>query len=242
MRRNALYALAVAALLVTAGCTGLSTNDATDAEELQADAADAMADAETYQMELRMNVSASGQTVRLTQHAVFDHAAERARVNASMAGRETTTYIDGDTAYVNVGGVWRTRDLSASEPWNRSAGLRQQRAVLESGNVSVTGSARVLGVETTVLTVDADAAELQSVVSQQSGTLDGTSIEDATYRMYVANDTHRLRKVEMDMEMTVGDQSAVANATITFSEYGDPVNVSIPEEAVAQSARDPVAG
>lgn len=244
----------MAALLVTAGCTGLSTDDGTaDAAQLQDDAADAMADADTYRMEMRMNVSAGGQSMTMTQNAVFDHEAERARVNATSAGRSTTTYIDGTTAYVNVGGVWRTQDLSSAEPWNDSSGIRQQQSVLESANVSVNGSATVDGrrtdgspstsetqsvsedgVETTVLAVEPDTEELQSVVARQTGSLDGVEIEDATYRMYVANDTNRLRQVEMDLRMTVGGQSAVANATTTFSEYGEPVNISVPEEATEQ--------
>lgn len=242
MRGNSLHAVAVAVLLVTAGCTGLSADDGTpDAAELQDDAAAAMADADTYRMEMRMNVSASGQTMTMAQHAVFDHETERARVNSTAAGRETTTYIDGTTAYVNVGGVWRTQDLSETEPWNESSGIRQQQSVLESANVTVNGSATVDGVETTVLAVEPDTEELQSVVVQQTGSLDGVEIEDATYRMYVANDTHRLRQVEMNLEMSVGEQSAVANATTTFSEYGEPVNVSVPEEATEQTALAPVA-
>ncbi|NIC00455.1 DUF6612 family protein [Halobacterium sp. R2-5] len=245
MRRNVLHAVAVTALLVTAGCTGLSTGgDGTpDAAQLQDDAAAAMADAETYRMEMRMNVSAGGQSMTMTQDAVFDHDTERARVDATSAGRSTTTYIDGTTAYVNAGGVWRTQDLSEVEPWNDSSGIRQQRSVLQSANVTVNGSATVDGVETTVLSVEPETEELQSLVTQRTGSLDAVEVEDATYRMYVANDTHRLRQVEMNLEMTVGGQSAVADATTTVSEYGEPVNVSVPEAATEreQAALAPVA-
>mgnify|MGYP000191628523 CR=1 FL=1 len=263
MRRNALHAMAVAVLLVTAGCAGLSGGDgATDANQLRDDAASEMASADTYRMEMRMQVSAGGRGTTVTQHAVFDHGAERARVNATSAGRSTTTYIDGTTAYVHVGGVWRTQDISATEPWNNNSGLRQQRAVLESATVSVNGSATVDvrrtdgspstsetqsvsedGVETTVLAVDPETEELRSVVTQRAGNLDAVEIEDATYRMYVADDTHRLRKVEMNLSMTVAGQPATANATTTFSAYGEPVNVTVPEEATdgEQAALAPVA-
>ncbi|MCD2199694.1 hypothetical protein LPA44_07265 [Halobacterium sp. KA-4] len=239
MRWNARLSVCVAALLVTAGCTGLSDGEnAADAAQLQSNVVDAMADVDTYRMEMRMNVSASGQSLSMTQRGVFDHEAERARVNATVLGQETTTSIDGTTAYVNVGGVWQTRDLSDREPWNESTGIDQQRALLESGNVTVAGSATVDGVATTVLRVDPDPSDVKSVVAQQQGqALDGVGVESATYRVYAANDTHRLRQVEMNLTMSISGQTTDANATITFSEYGEPVNISVPDAATDQAAR-----
>lgn len=243
MRRNALLSVCVAALLVTAGCTGLSDGSGeTDASQLQNDVVDAMADVDTYHMEMRMNVSAGGQSLTMIQRGVFDHEAQQARVNATVLGQETTTYIDGTTAYVNVGGVWRTQDLSDREPWNESTGIDQQRALLESSNVTVTGSATVDGVATTVLRVDPKPSDVKSIVAQRQGqALEGVDIESATYRMYVANDTDRLRQVEMNLTMSISGQTTDANATITFSEYGEPVNVSVPDAATRQAARGAVA-
>lgn len=243
MRRNALLSVCVAALLVTAGCTGLSGDDGgTDTSQLQSDVVDAMADVDTYRMEMRMNVSTSGRSLSLTQRGAFDHEAERARVNATVMGRQTTTYIDGATAYVNAAGIWQSRNLSDRDPWNESTGIEQQRALLQSGDVTVVGSATVEGVATTVLRVDPEPSDVKSVVAQQQGGgLDGVGIESATYRMYVANDTHRLRQVEMDLSMSISGQTAEANATITFSEYGEPVNVSVPDAATGQAARGAVA-
>ncbi|MCG1003458.1 MULTISPECIES: DUF6612 family protein [Halobacterium] len=241
MRRRVLLSVCVAALLVTAGCTGLSSDDTADTPQIQSDVVDAMADVDTYRMEMRMNISANGQTLSMTQRGVFDHEAEQARVNASALGRQTTTYIDGTTAYVNVGGVWQTRDFSDREPWNESTGIDRQRALLESGSVTVAGSATVDGVATTVLRVDPKPSDVKSVIAQQGQGLDEVGIESATYRMYVANDTHRLRQVEMDLEMSINDQTTDANATMTFSAYGEPVNISVPDAATTQAARGSVA-
>lgn len=233
MRRRALHVVCVAVLLVTAGCTGLPGGDGgTDAAAVQSDAVDAMGDVETYRMTMVMNVSANGQTMTVRQRGVFDHATERARLNLSMLGRQSATYVDGSTMYAEVGGRWQARNLSGAGLWENGTSADRQREILESGDVSVEGSATVDGTETTVLGVDPDAEDLQALVQQRSGgSLHDVGVDNATYTVYVADETDRVRRVEFSLTMTAGDQAAQANATITFSDYGEPVNVSIPDAA-----------
>jgi len=48
--------------------------------------------------------------------------------------------------------------------------------------------------------------------------------------------------MEMAMEMSVDDQSTEVEMTTRFSDYGEPVNVTIPEEATAGSGDFAAAG
>lgn len=232
MQRRTLAALSLAALLVTAGCAGLTGNDggASDAEHVKEDATAAMADVDTYRMEMEMNITANGRTLAMHQRGVFDHEAEVARVNATAMGEQTTTYIDGRKLYVNVAGEWRTQDISGSNVWENGTSAARQRQILESGNVSLVGGATVDGTETTVLRVDPDTEDLKALIKQQRGgqPIDGIGIENATYTMYVANETDLVRKVELSMSMAIDGHSAESNATITFSAYDEPVSIELP--------------
>jgi len=245
MRVRALQAAVVAALVVTAGCAGLpgsdgETGDETpSADELEADVVDAMSDVETYRLTMQMNVSANGQTLSMTQRGAFDREAERARLNVSLFGQEATTYIDGTTMYLQSNGEWQTRDLSESGVWGDSESLTRQRQILDSGNVTIAGGGSVDSTATTVLRVDPDTEDMKALVQQQQGqqALDGVTIENATYRMHVANETNLVRQVEADLAMTVNGQTAETTVTMTFSDFGEPVDIIIPDAATGQTSK-----
>ena len=239
MQRRTLAVLSVAALLVTAGCAGLTGNGggASDAEQVKQDATSAMQDVDTYRMSMQMELSSNGQTISMSQDGVFDHEAKKARLNASVFGMQTVTYMDGSTMYVKSNGRWQTRNMSDQNPWESGNGITQQQNILESGDVSIAGTETVDGVETTVLSVDPDESKLKELIAQQqSQSFEGITIDNATYKLYVANDSDLPQKMEMTMEMSIDGQTAEANMTAHFSEYGEPVNITVPEEATAASA------
>jgi len=234
MQRRTLAVLSVAALLVTAGCAGLGGGGggAGDAEQVKEDATAAMQDVDTYRMSMEMNISANGRSITMTQGGVFDHEAERARLNVSAFGMQTVTYLDGTTMYMKSNGRWQTRDMSDQDPWESGNGITQQQNILESGEVTVEGTETVDDVETTVLSVDPDEEQLKELIAQQqSQSFEGITIENATYTLYVAKESDLPRKMEMTMEMSMEGQTAEANMTAYFSEYGEPVNITIPEKA-----------
>jgi len=238
MQRRTLAVLSVAALLVTAGCAGLGGGGggAGDAEQVKEDATAAMQDVDTYRMSMEMNISANGQSITMTQGGVFDHEAERARLNVSAFGMQTVTYLDGTTMYMKSNGRWQTRDMSDQDPWESGNGITQQQNILESGEVTVEGTETVDDVETTVLSVDPDEEQLKELIAQQqSQSFEGITIENATYTLYVAKESDLPQKMEMTMEMSMEGQTAEANMTAYFSEYGEPVNITIPEEATSAS-------
>lgn len=241
MRHRALLAVCVAALVVTAGCGAVgdggggqqaTTQSPDDTRPVSERVADATADVETYGVDFRMNLTANGETLQLTQVGVYDRANERARLNMSVYGTPATAYFDGETMYVEAGGQWQRQDLAGSGVWGENGTLARQRALLDVGEVSAAGTETVEGVETTVYEVDADPAAFESLLSQGAQTGQASlTIQNASYRLYVADDTDRPRKAELSTTVTTQGQTARANVTILFSDYGEPVSVTIPEAA-----------
>jgi len=242
MRRRALATVCVTLLVVTAGCGALggsgdggepASTQAADAERsVQERVADATGDVATYGVDFRLNLSTNGETLQLTQVGVYNRTSERARLNMSVYGTPATSYFDGETAYVNAGGQWQVQDLSGSGLWGENGTLARQQTLLEIGEVSEVGNETVSGVETTVYAVDADPQAYESLLGQQATA--GTSevaVQNASYRLYVADDTDRPRKAELSTTVTAQGQSSRANVTILFSDYGEPVHVTIPEAA-----------
>lgn len=247
MRHRALIAVCVVALVVTAGCGAVgdgggggqqaATDAPTDTRPVSERVADATADVDTYAVDFQMNLTANGETLQLTQVGVYDRANERARLNMSVYGTPATAYFDGDTMYVEAAGQWQRQDLSGSGVWGENGTLARQRALLNVGEVSPVGNETVDGVATTVYEVDADPGAFESLLSQgaQAGQASLT-IQEASYRLYVADDTDRPRKAELSTTVTTQGQTARANVTILFSGYGEPVSVTIPAAAPANDS------
>ena len=244
MRRRALAAVCVAVLVALAGCGALGSSGGqpttTQADEsgpsVHERVADATADVTTYRVDFQMNLTTNGETLRLTQAGVYNRTSERARLNASVYGTPATTYFDGETAYVNAAGQWQVQDLSGSGLWGENGTLARQRALLETGTVSVVANATVDGVQTTVYAVDAEPSAFQSLLGQQTGATSQVAVQNASYRLYVADDTDLPRKAELSTTVTAQGQSSRANVTIRFSEYGEPVEVTIPADAPASES------
>lgn len=240
MRQRALIAVCVTALVVTAGCGAVGGGDGgpatttppADTRPVSERVADATADVDTYGVDFQMNLTANGETLQLTQSGVYDRASERARLNMSVYGTPATAYFDGETMYIETAGQWQRQDRAGSGIWGENSTLARQRALLDVGEVSAAGSATVDGVATTAYEVDAEPAAFESLLSQgaQAGQASLT-IQSASYRLYVADDTDRPRKAELSTTVSTQGQTARANVTILFSGYGDPVSVTIPEAA-----------
>lgn len=229
--------IAVAVLAVTAGCAGLGDGGVASAEEVREQAVSSMADVETYRMQMNMTLEASGQEVSMAANGTFDREAEKARMTTRFRGQQVRTYIDGTTMYAETPAGWQRQDLSDQQPWNQSTALERQRAIMESANITELGEETLDGEPVYVVRVEPDPERLKEVVArQQSQNLDGVSVESVTYTQYVHRDTGRLVRVDMAMTMTANGQSADVDATMRFSDYDEPVDITIPEEAWQSSS------
>jgi hypothetical protein len=246
MRRTTATVLCVVALLTTAGCAGLggseeptTTEELSRAEQIQQASTDAMRNADAYRVSLRMDLTANGQSLSMRNDAVYDREARLARMNMSLYGTEAQAYVDGSTMYVQTRGRWVVQNVSDRNIWGGDNALANQREILASSNVSVTGGDTVNGTAVTVLRVEPDPEKLKELVAQQQGQrFEGITIEDATYQMYVANETDKLRKMEMQMTMQLSGQTAEADMTAYYYGYDEPVDVTIPEDAKAAGNED----
>jgi outer membrane lipoprotein-sorting protein len=246
MRRTTVTVLCVVALLTTAGCAGLggsgeptTTDELTRAEQIRQDSTAAMRNADSYRVSLQMNLTANGQSLTMTNDAVYDREARLARMDMSLYGTEARAYVDGSTMYVQTRGRWVVQNVSDRNIWESGNALANQREILASSNATVTGGDTVNGTAVTVLQVEPDPQKLKELVAQQQGrNFEGITIEDATYQMYVANETDRLRKMGMEMTMQISGQTAEAQMTAHYYGYDEPVDVTIPEDAKAAGSDD----
>lgn len=232
--------IAVAVLVVTAGCAGLGDGGVASAEEVRQRAVSSMADVDTYRMRMNMTVRSGGEEITMTTNGTFDREAEKARVTTTFRGQQVETYIDGTTMYVDGMMGWHRQDVSDRQPWNESTALERQRAIMENANITELGEDTLNGTPVYVVRVQPDPERLKQVVSRQGNQqVDGVSIENVTYTQYVHRDTGRLVRVDMEMTMTANGRSVDVTATMTFTDYDEPVNVTIPEEAKNSSSLAP---
>lgn len=236
-------AVAVALLVVTAGCTGLTgSDDVASAEEIRSQTVASMEDVETYRMSMEMTVRASGQEIPLSMNGTFDRAAEKAAMTTSAQGQTVESYVDGSTMYVQAPQGWQAQDISDEEPWNQSTALERQRAIMENAEITDLGEDTLDGEPVYVVRVNPEEERVKQVAAQQGTTqMGGVSIDDVTYTQYVHRETDNLVQVDMNMTMEVNGQSADVTATITFDGYDEPTDITIPEDARAAGSLAPVA-
>lgn len=227
-------AIAVAVLVVTAGCAGFGDTGVASAEEVRQDAVASMADVETYRMEMNVTLHANGQTLPMAMTGTFNRTGETAQMTTTVRGQSVESYVDGTTMYLQTPTGWQVRDVADRNPWNESLALERQRAILESADITELGEDTVDGEPVYVVQIDPDPERVKQVVArQQNRNFDDVSIRDVTYTQFVHRETGRLVGVEMNMTMTVSGQSADVTATMTFSGYDEPTDITIPEDARA---------
>lgn len=241
-KRTLVVTALLALLVAVSGCLGGGTTGTTDAEQIRQDTVAAMQNLETATYEMQMSISAKGQTIEMNATGAMDRQAKLMRMNLSMdAGFRTiqvTQYIDGNTSYINLNGQWQTKDVSGQTPgegfWGNNQ-FAQQADALQNATVTLNGTATVDGEETHVLEVEVGKETIRELLPQQSaaGTLENVDISDIHFTQYVDTDTSYIRKVEMNMDMTVQGQQATASLTMTFDDFNEDVSIEVPDAATS---------
>jgi len=226
------------------GADGTDGADGADGEavELKEEMRGAMEDVETYQVEMDMDIEIEDgyQSVDMRMQGTFDRADEKAEMTVELRGQRVTTYIDGQTMYAETGyGGWQNQEMD-EDPWKEGNATtwESQEAILDDGDIEVAGTETVDGESTTVLEVDITAEEFKKAMStRQTGSASASieSVDDIEYKIYVSEDTDRVRKIEMTMTADVDTRQGVKTVdydiTMTFSDYNDDVTIEIPEDA-----------
>lgn len=239
---RALLATALFALLVaTAGCSGggnVAPADAPSPDALRENATAAMQAVESATFTMDMNVDTSQGEVSMRADGAMDIQNRKMRMEASVdaGGRSTelTQYIVDETAYQEVGGRWQTQDVSDQNLWEQGNQLALQRRMLNNSDVEITGSDAVDGEAVWVVSVQPDEATVQQLLSQSAtGVGENLELNDVSFRQFVDVDSYHVRKLEMTMDATIQGESATLDLTMTFSEFNQPVDIQVPEDAPA---------
>lgn len=241
MQRKTLLLVLLAALVATSGCSGLSDSGTThpnvDAAAVQSQALSAMENTSTYEYNLTGTQHVNGITVDLQSSGVVNRDQKRMHTEATATATQgdqsntvtTETYVVDDTQYVHQQGVWQTKQLSR-DIWSQNA-LGRQRAILDGANVSVVNTTTVEGVETYAIAVDPGESSLENYVKSRSNVNGNVSVDDVHIVQYVAVDTHRLRKVSLEMSVSVNGRTVDQHFTITYHDYGTETDIEVPDEA-----------
>jgi outer membrane lipoprotein-sorting protein len=273
MRRKILIVTTVAALAVVAGCLGggggnSTPSDGSDggeelsASEIRNQSLAAMKDVETAKYEMNMNLSTDQATITMDADGVLDIEAKKQRIEMDMTvdskGRKrsitSTTYIDGNTAYVKAMGSWQTRDISSQNIWQSGGGqIGGSRALLESMSVSKNGTATVGGTEAYVLNLEAtDTKQFKQAIAEQMSNqggsaqamelLENSEITNFDATLYVPKDTGYVRKMTMNFGFDRDDgQSIDMSMTIRYTDINGDVGITIPADAKESASLRPAA-
>jgi hypothetical protein len=256
MRREALFAVSVAALLVLGGCVGGGggpddAGDGPSAGEIRSQSVSAMDGIDVATYEMTVDAEAGNGDVSMDVTGAVDRSARKQRLEMNVSTTamgdsrtvEATAYVDGETMYLNLGGQWRTQNLSNRALWENGQ-IGSSRELMEAVSVSKAGTATVAGTETYVLELTADDTDavqeaLNSQLSQGAqgtGSLAAGDVERFDGRMYVATDSKHLRRMELNVTTTTRGRTVDTSVTITYTQVGGDVSIDLPEEATGRLA------
>lgn len=234
--------LAVALLLLTAGCAStLADPPSRDdrAVALLEDAQAAIDDVETYRQagSLRVVATSDGDTRRVEFEidGAVNVTAQRARNTAIADDQQRSAFVIEDRIYQECSamrGTWGVENHSAGGAWVETTPAARQLSLLESGALRIEGAGTVDGQQATVLEgrPSGDALERYGDRGSQP-IIGGSRIQNPTVRVWVANETALPLKVSLDFAVSGGGGSADASMTMRYSDYGEPVSIELPDEA-----------
>lgn len=242
MKSHATAALCV--LVVLSGCSVLSGGPPpSDQRALDARnrTAAAVEDVSTYRFSLDARIQASDgderRTVDVTGSGAVDREARRMATNATADGETRSAYLDGRTAYRECPrpwGRWDEVDASESVEWLTLTPLGRQVELLERTEVYWEGTETVDGTETAVVRAHPSEETLTSlpdVGGSGTGDLSGANVDDATFRMWIDDGTSLPVRSVLRIEFSARGGSGDVEIATRFHGYGEPTEISIPEEA-----------
>ncbi|WP_459194342.1 LolA-like protein [Halosimplex sp. J119] len=236
MRRPALH-LAVAVCLVLAGCSLLGPDHTRDdrAESALADARDAMNETDTYRFDGDLSVvaTADGRTERVDVrvNGTVDATERRIHGFSERDGEVFESYLHNRTRYQECGtmtGLWGVDEREADD-WSTLTPAARQLALLESGSLSYNGTETLDGEEATLLVGEPTSEALTQYQKRRSRSLfGGPNVENAEVRVWLDEETDRLRKTHFQFEVSGNGNTATASTTMRFTDYGADVDVDVP--------------
>lgn len=246
-----LLALLLVLTLPLAGCAGLTDGDTdddrdtdsdVDGEQLRTASIDAMNSVETVRITQNVTMDLGGQPVTTESEGVMDVGAEKARFTTTTSSDvgsefERTQYIIGDTMYLEFEalGGWVKQNLSGFNGWSNNQFAQQER-LLGNASLEVTGQQTVDGNEVYVTELDVDSETLNALFNAQAGNVSsqlasGVSFDDVSVTQHIDVETNRIRYANIEYSLTARGQELTFSLEQRFSEFDEPVDIQLPEEA-----------
>lgn len=234
-----LPSIALAVLLVLAGCNGASQppsdDRALDALNRTEESLDSVS---TYRFATEMRVSASkgdrSRTVSVSTDGGVDVANRRMHAVTAVEGETRDVYVDGYESYTECSSPWdgwEVENLSESASWASFAPAGRQVELLDRTNVYWRGTETVDGNRTLVVVAYPSKQTLVDLQRRGRATapdLQNANLKNATVKLWIDAETGLPAKSLLDIELKQNGATATARATTTYSGYGDPVNVTVP--------------
>ena len=223
-------------LVVTAGCQGLDGSSEAPSDRRAVDAvnqAQAVAHNITaYRVTLDGHVSTSDssrtESVEITGDGSVNVHRQRANLTVNTRGdtgvgfgHTRKAYVDGYTLDAECSRMgWARYNLTESNRWLNYTSLGQQLTLLDLTSVYWNGTERIDGVETAVVTAYPTEQQLQrswNLPTGNVGAAGGATFQNATVRVWINTETHRIRKVQREIHVRGNGKTAVA--TITMEKF-----------------------
>jgi len=240
-------AILVVFLVVASGCQGLGGSAESPSDQRAVDAVNqaqaAAGNITSYRVTIEghVNISDSSRTesVEIIGNGIVNVHQQRANVTVNTRGdtrvgfgHTRQAYVDGytlDTECSRMG--WARYNLTESNRWLNYTSLGQQLTLLDLTRVYWNGTERVDGVKTAVVTAHPSEQQLQrswTLPTGNVGAAGGATFQNATVRVWINTETHRIRKVQREIRVRGNGKTAVATITFHFAEYNAPTNITRP--------------
>lgn len=217
--------------------------DGSQPETLRLSAVETMGDVDTAVFTMEMTMEMSDRTIELDSEGVMDLASEKMRMDVNVSGmmgeQSVTQYVIGETMYTEMMGEWQVQEAPQENFWEGNE-LNQQRELLENASIEITDTREFDGHSVKVVTVDPDQETVEKIMAEGgTGSTAGSdfgpasqpSVSDMEVTQYIDADTNHVRYTELTAVMEVMDQEVTMTMTMTFDEFDEPVEITLPEAA-----------
>lgn len=240
--RRALAVLVLSALFVTAGCLGFLESGPSDpgAEAVAEEAVTAGKSVETYRVQTQLE--AEGQSnhgdeeLDVTSEGAVDRSARKVRLVATREDTNRTVYVIGNTTYTQCTSPWsgwgKEVRKELDDDWNDYDPLGRQLKLLEESPITWAGNETHRGTAVDVVVAHpSDRTLTQFSQDQAQINLFGPRIENASLKVWIAEDSSRVLKTHLTFTIHKDDVIIETRMTTRFTDYGTTVDISLPHEA-----------
>ena len=246
MRRPPLQ-LAIAVLLVSAGCSMVGTDTVRQPEAVDhLDGARERIDGVTS-FRYNMTVSATGGDERITGHGVgaVNATTRRQVVNLSIDGRRSVSYLDNRTAFTECSGpagdgFWGRQNRSEVSNWTALTPVGRQLELLSTGDLYDNGTETIDGRTVVHLSGRPTPASLREsrVDTRPVPVIGGPNVDSVRLDLWLDAETERPVRSELRVVVSQDGETATATVTTEYRDYGEPVRISIPDDIRADAFRN----